>query len=155
MKNRVNNIQAELDKLKNRVGEKTAAKLELDKCSRIIQRLAEFSADCEECQQYFDELESHILQLLNQTKTEELTKQDIKLHRKMVASITSHLMDKHKLVTSGYYMSIYLAFGLSMGLVFGMLLFDNMPLGMPLGMAMGIAIGSGLDADAKKKGKVL
>ncbi|MEW9110028.1 MAG: hypothetical protein AB2374_11815 [Cytobacillus gottheilii] len=155
MEERVIKLQADLEELKNKVGEKIAAKLELDKYSRIIHRLAEFSADCEECRQYFDELESHLLQMVNQAKTKELTPQEIKVHRQMTANITSHLMKKHQLVPSGYYIGIYLALGISIGLVLGFLLFDNMPLGMPIGMAMGVAIGSGLDADAKKKGKVL
>ncbi|WP_257391520.1 hypothetical protein [Cytobacillus gottheilii] len=155
MEKLVNKIQSDIEELKNRVGEKNAAKLELDKCMRIIKRLEEFSANCEECHQYVNDLESHFIKLLNQTKTEELTQQDIKLHRKITANITSHLINKHKLVTSGYYMSVYLSLGLSLGMVFGLLLFDNMPLGLPIGMGIGVAIGSGLDTDAKKKGKVL
>ncbi|WP_154651045.1 glycine zipper family protein [Robertmurraya massiliosenegalensis] len=39
--------------------------------------------------------------------------------------------------------------------MFGLTIFDNIALGIPIGMCLGLAIGTGLDSDAKKKGKTI
>lgn len=147
---RIEELKILVDELAERGGEKTAAKLELDKCKRIFERLASFAPECVECGHYLDELENHMVQLKD--KVDHLTKDEIKQHRLMVVKISSHLQKQHKLVESGYYMSIYMSLGLSLGVVFGLLLFDNIGLGLAMGIGVGLAIGVGKDEDAKKKG---
>jgi hypothetical protein len=69
-----------------------------------------------------------------------------------MATFISHLQKKHKLVTDGTNLSMYISLGLSVGVVFGLLLLDNLALGISFGFSIGIAIGIGLDESAKKKG---
>ncbi|MFD1849431.1 hypothetical protein [Oceanobacillus bengalensis] len=150
---RVEKLKTILEEFRNTVDEKDARKLELGKCNRIIQKLGSFSSECEECFQHFIDLENHIIQLVD--KVDELIENDVKHHKQKIDNISSHLQKQHKLVTSGYYLSIYMSIGTSLGIVFGLLIFDNIGLGLPLGMGIGVAIGAGLDADAKKKGMTL
>ncbi|WP_234028562.1 hypothetical protein [Lentibacillus sp. Marseille-P4043] len=69
----------------------------------------------------------------------------------------SNLQKKHKLVEEGYYLGIFMSLGLSLGVVFGLTVLDIGLLGLPIGVGMciGLAIGSGMDADAKKRGKTI
>lgn len=141
-----------IEDLRNSLGEKTSRKLELDKCNRLVKRLNILSSECEKCYQDFIDLEKHITELAD--KTDQLTKTDFKQHSQKLESISSHLLKEHKLVSKDYYLSIYMSLGLSIGLIFG-LLFDNLSLGLPIGLGIGVAIGAGLDADVKKKGKII
>ena len=150
---RVDKLKTILEEIRKSVDEQVAKKLELDKCERIIERVNSFSSECTECNQQFNDFENRILQLV--AKFDQLTENDIKQHKQKIDTISSHLQKQHKLVTSGYYLSIYMSLGISLGMVFGLIIFDNLGLGLPLGMAIGVAIGAGLDADAKKKGMTI
>ncbi|WP_407270348.1 hypothetical protein [Radiobacillus sp. PE A8.2] len=146
-------LLAMLKQYEKYVNDQTAKKLGLDQCERIITRLDHFSVECHHCQQYLNELESHIKQLKDNTAP---NKADVKVHTQKIAGIIAHLQKQHKIVTEGYYLGIYMSLGTSLGLVFGLLLFpDNFALGLPIGIGTGVAIGAGLDADAKKKGLTL
>lgn len=150
---RVDKLNAILEELRNHVDEKVVTKLELEKWSRLIQRLDSFSFNCEECNKYFADCENHFVQLLD--KSAELIEDDFKQHKLKMITISSHLENRHNLVQSGHYLSIYMTIGTSLGIVFGLVIFDNLALGLSLGTGIGIAIGAGLDADAKKKGLTL
>ncbi|MCG1028908.1 hypothetical protein J5S49_11450 [Virgibacillus halodenitrificans] len=150
---RVSTLKAILQEIRNTVDEQLNLQLELNKCERIIQRLNSFSAACEECNQHFTLLEDDILQLKD--KLGHLKDSDLKHHKQTLETISSHLQGKHKLVSSGHYLSISMCFGPSIGLLFGMLIFDNIGFWLPIGMGIGIIIGAYLDADAGKKGLVL
>ncbi|MCA1042536.1 hypothetical protein LCM00_23895 [Bacillus infantis] len=150
---RVEDLNNILEEIREKADEKTAAKLELDKCKRIIQRLNSFSTDCEKCYQHFLGLENHLIQLNG--KADHLTEDEIKHHKKLIDTISSHLQKQHKLVARGYYLALYMSIGISIGTALGLVVFDNLALGLPLGMCMGIAIGTGLDEGAKKKGMTL
>lgn len=150
---RIDRIKNCIEEIVADVDEKTAAKLELDKCRRIVERVGSFSNGCEKCDEYLDELEEHFTEI--QEQAHQLTKEDYKNHYKKTEYISSHLQKKHNLIPSGYYMSLYMSLGLSFGLLFGLLVFDNIALGLPIGMVLGMAIGTGLDMDAKKKGKTI
>jgi hypothetical protein len=151
---RIDKLNTIFDEIQKTVDKKVATKLEIDKCRRIIQRLNSFSTDCEECYQHFIELENHLIQLAEKVE-HQVEDDDFKNHKQIIANVTSHLEKQHKLVTSGYYLSVYMSIGMSIGLVFGLLIFDNLALGLPIGMGIGVAIGAGLDEDAKKKGMTL
>ncbi|MFD1413649.1 hypothetical protein [Oceanobacillus jeddahense] len=145
-------LTKEIEDLRNSLGEKVSKKLDLDNCHQLIQRLGTLSSECETCYQSFNDLESHLVQLLD--KPGQLTKNDFKHHHQKINNISTHLMKKHKLVTKDYYLSIYMSCGLSIGLVFG-LLFDNLALGLPIGLGIGVTVGAILDADVKKKGRTI
>ncbi|WP_245548510.1 hypothetical protein [Gracilibacillus lacisalsi] len=132
---RVKKLITMLEELRNTVDEHVAPKLEIDKCKRVVQRMSSFSDDCKDCYQYLVEFEEHLRQLSG----EYLAEMDVKHHKQKLINISSHLQKQHKLVTSGYYLSIYMSIGTSLGVVFGLLIFDNIGLGLPLGIAMGVA----------------
>jgi hypothetical protein len=150
---RVDKLITILEEIKNTADNKIAAKLELDKCQRIIQKLSSFSSECAECNQHFIELEDHLIHLSNNIN--QLSEDELKIHNQIIGNISAHLQKQHKLITSGFYLSVYMSLGMSLGLVFGLLIFDNIALGLPLGMGIGVAIGAGLDEDAKKKGRTI
>ncbi|WP_229683204.1 hypothetical protein [Virgibacillus oceani] len=150
---RVDKLKTILEEIGNTADKQVVTKLEIEMCNRFIQRLSSFSSDCEVCYQHFITLENHIIQLKD--KLDQLAENDFNYQKQTLATISSHLQKKHNLVSSGYYLSIYMSLGTSLGVVFGLLIFDNIGMGLPLGMGIGVAIGAGLDADAKKKGKTL
>jgi len=151
--NRADELKFKLSELGHSIEPKLVKHLDLEKCERIINRLVEFSSDCEACSKHFSDFENHLSQLLNQK--EYINKQSIKDHTTFVSQIESHLTDQHDLVSSGHYTGIYMSLGLSLGLLFGLVIFDNIALGLPIGLAIGLAIGAGKDEDTKKKGKTI
>ncbi|WP_443659185.1 hypothetical protein [Clostridium algidicarnis] len=146
-----NEILANIQLLRNEIDEKLAGRLKLDLLERIYKRL--YSFDCNECNKYLNELDDQVRELRN--KRGLLDKQELKQHTKKIEAMKLHLQKEHKLVPEGHYTSIYISIGVSLGLIFGLTLFHNLALGLPIGMAVGVGVGSGLDADAKKKGKVI
>ncbi|MCM3634702.1 hypothetical protein [Paenibacillus camelliae] len=150
---RMDNLKAIVYELSHQVDEPVAAKLELERCHRIIEKLSSFAPVCEVCVQQLIELENHFVHRRDQLA--QLSSADVSVHKQLIDSIKSHLMKQHKMVTSGLYLSIYMSLGTSLGVVFGLLVFDNIGLGLPLGIGVGVAIGAALDADAKKKDLVI
>ncbi|MBU3227096.1 hypothetical protein [Clostridium algidicarnis] len=146
-----NEVLANIQLLRNEVDEKLAERLKLDLLERIYKRL--YSFDCNECNKVINELDDQVRELRN--KKGLLDKEELKQHIKKIEAMKLHLQKEHKLVPEGYYTSIYISIGVSLGLIFGLTLFHNVALGLPIGMAVGVGVGSGLDADAKKKGKVI
>ena len=151
--NRAEKLKLRLNEIRNTIDPKPVKHLELEKCERIINRLAEFSSDCDSCSQRLSDFENHISLLLTQKET--INKQVIKDHTAFINQIESHLTDQHDLVSSGHYTGIYMSLGLSLGLLFGLVIFDNIGIGLPIGLAIGLAIGAGKDEDVKKKGKMI
>lgn len=146
-------LMEELVELKAYIDDKLAKKLDLEQLERIIKKLSSFSPECEECNRKLNEVERHINEL--RKRNGQLSNEDFKQHNRIIGNIKDHMHKAHNIVAGGYYLGIYMSLGMSVGLVFGMLVFDNIALGLPIGMCLGMAIGSGLDEDAKKKGKSL
>lgn len=145
-------LLATIRKVKSAVSKESCKKLNLNKCERVVQRLASFSEDCADCQRYLLELKNHFIQLeANIDRVDTVINQ----HKKLINELVSHLQKKHKLVPEGMYLTLYMSIGMSLGIVFGLTIFENIGLGIPIGMSLGIAIGAGLDADAKKKGNTI
>lgn len=139
--------------LKAGMDEKTAKRLDLYLLERIIKRLDSFSNEFEECRKNLMELKEHINRLKG--KQGKFDKKDFKENSTKIYKMISHLQNKHKLVTEGYYMSIFMCLGMSIGIVFGLAIFKNIDIGMPMGICFGTLLGICLDADAKKKGKII
>lgn len=145
-------LHRNIEVLKGMLTEKEVKKLDFDLLQRIIIRLNSF--DCNECKEYLQEIDEHTKMLIEKGKP--VDKSDFEGYQKKISDSISHLQKEHKLVREGYYMSVYMPLGMSVGLVFGLAIFENnIALGLPMGMCIGIAIGSGLDADAKKKGRTI
>ncbi|MDQ0232683.1 hypothetical protein [Metabacillus malikii] len=153
MENNGNELKLIINKLKQTVDTQTFKKLELEKCERLVERLTSFSESCEECQRKFIEAEEHFSRL--DEHIDQLPTSEMKEHKQFVSQTVAHFEKEHDLVTEGYYVSLYMSIGLGLGVMFGLTIFDNIGLGIPIGFAIGLAIGSGLDADAKKKGKTI
>lgn len=150
---RVNKVKAILNQIEAQMDKKMVKQLELEKCRRMIDRLAEFSSDCELCTEHFAEFDNYLSQL--STQKDSFTKREIKEHRKFINQFEAHLFDEHKLISQGYYKSIYMSLGMSVGLIFGLIFFDQVALGLPIGLVIGLAIGSGRDEVAKKEGRTI
>ncbi|MCH1624459.1 hypothetical protein [Fredinandcohnia quinoae] len=153
MEKQIDEIKAMIRTLRSNISINSSKRLDLDKCERMIDRLGSLSVSCKKCQQYLLEVKDTIKQL--ESNADRIEKLEIKPYKKLMNDIISHLQKEHKLVTEGFYLSIYMSVGMSLGLVFGLTIFDNIALGLPIGMCIGIAIGASLDADAKKKGKII
>jgi hypothetical protein len=139
--------------LEDRFDQKELRKLDLDQLVRILIRLDSLLPGCEDCEKLLVEMENCLNQLAGLSGT--LDKQEYDRYKKLVNQAVNHLQKKHKLVTPGYYTSIYIGLGLSFGVTFGLTLVDNLALGLCFGMAIGVAIGSALDADARKNDRIL
>jgi hypothetical protein len=149
----LNTVLNHLAEIKGKYDEKDIKKLDLSLTERVAKRLDEFSGTCDTCSQILDDLEANLKNIL--LNKQSLDKDTIYAFHKHQKIYISHLSREHKLVREGHYASTYLALGTSLGLVFGLTVFDNIGLGLPIGLAVGLAIGSGMDADAKKQGKVI
>lgn len=153
MDNQTDHVKSMISELRRTVSEPILKKLNLNKCERVAEKLASFSSNCEDCQVQLLELENQLNLIKEDIETIDDTK--IKLFQQSISHITSHLEKKHKLIQEGHYLAIYMSLGISLGVVFGLTIFDNIALGIPIGMCLGLAIGTGLDSDAKKKGKTI
>ena len=72
----------------------------------------------------------------------------------LLSSYKAMLLKKYKMVSKGYYLTIWMPLGIAIGMPWG-LLFKNIALGLPLGIGVGMAIGGGLDKKAENEGRVL
>src|SRR5690606_3669979 len=124
-----------LDDIKGAVDKKAAANLELNKWKSMIQGLYSLASNCEECSKQLQGVEEYLTQLkekANHSEEIDYTKHKLRYH-----NISNHLTKQHEIITSGYYLSIFMSIGSGLGLVFGMLIFDNMILGLVFGAAIG------------------
>ncbi|MGP4072738.1 hypothetical protein ACTWQB_09315 [Piscibacillus sp. B03] len=151
--NQADRIVNDIKVIKQQLSEKMTTKLGLDQYIRMTKRLDDHASECEECVNYLNDLEMHFKDL--QHRINELNKDNYQRHHKQTNLLKGHLQKKHGLVPENHYMTLYMSVGISLGVALGMLLFDNIALGIPIGMTLGIAIGTGMDSDAKKKGKVI
>lgn len=115
---------------------------------KVVNRLASFS-DCTQCSDYLQSLSEHVRDLGDRSQA------SLEQHKQVVQEIIAHLKKEHGLVESANYTSLYMVLGMNFGLVFGLTVFDNLALGLSLGMCIGIGLGAAMDADIKKKGKII
>jgi len=152
-------IVKKIDRYKDKFNKRDDKKYKLDLLLRMAKRVAGFSADCVECQNFQGEITKLAEDSGNLIKA---SKEERKNHFKMINSILKHLQKQHKLITEGENFGIWIGIGIAigsgMGIVFGVGL-NNIGIGIPfgagIGMAIGSAIGGGMDAKAKKEDRVI
>ncbi|MGB3458520.1 MAG: hypothetical protein WBB08_04350 [Halobacteriota archaeon] len=152
-------IVKEIGRHKDKFSKRDYKKYKLDLLLRMAKRVASFSADCVECQNFQGEIKKLAEDLGNLVQA---SKEERKSYFKMINSILKHLQERHKLITEGENFGIWTGIGIAigggMGIVFGVGS-DNIGIGIPIGAGIGIAIGSAIgsymDAKAKKEGMVI
>ena len=152
-KRMADNLLIELGKLKEGLGEKQVKQLHVKLMERVIIRMVSYSTDCKECEKFLAALKDHFKNL--RKKNGQFGKEDMKEHRRQLDIMVSHLQKDHKLVTEGYYVSMYMLLGSGVGLVLGLITFNNPGIWLPIGLCLGLAIGAALDVSAKKKGQTI
>ena len=145
-------IKKQIELLKNSLTDKDYKKYKLRMFICVVERVAQFSPECGQCQLFKQDVSTLSQDVSNMSQMP--NKESRKGYFKSMNMIISHLKKQHKLVTEGYYVGMWIGIGLALGLPFGIPL-GNISLGMPFGMAIGVAIGTSLDAKAKKEGRVL
>jgi hypothetical protein len=151
-KDKIENLNRIVSSLKHKCDNKDEKKLKINLLVRCVKRIIDFSGECNECRNLIIEMEEIIVKLNSSFNS--VDRVIYKDYQSMLKRIVSHMQKNHKLVSDGYYVGMYMSLGIALGLPLG-LNFDNIALGIPIGLCIGITIGSAMDADAKKKGKVI
>jgi len=146
-----NRIDKEISQHQDNLGKKEAKKYKLDMLLRIAKRVDYFSTICGECQMYQPDI-ARLTQDLGDIVN--ISKEARQGYFKTIGKITKHLQKRHKLVTPGQYMGMWIAISMGIGAGIGAAL-GNPSIGPGIGIAIGVAIGSYLDKKAKKEGKVI
>ena len=146
-------IAKEISLNDNTLSKKDYKKYKLELLSRVARRVDDFSATCGECQMFKQDI-TGLLQEIGYVVGMTMSKERRKSYFKRLNNIIKHLQKQHKLVTEGYHTGIWMAIGTGIGVAIGAAT-DNVGIGTPIGVAIGLAIGAGLDAKAKKEGRVI
>lgn len=148
-----NDLLKKITSIKTKLVLKLIKKLRIEMMERCVKRMISFSGECEECKELMIKTDK----ILEQTSKHlnSLNHKVYKDHYGCLQKSVVHLQRKHKLVKPNHHTEMWMGLGIALGLPLGMAIFDNIALGLPIGLAIGLAIGSGLDAHAKKKGKVI
>ncbi len=142
---------------KDRLSKRDYKKYKLDLLLRIAKRVADYSPDCGECQNFRGE----IIKLTEDLGDLHSSKEKRKGYFKVIEIFTKHLQKSHKLITEGKNIKTWTIIGLLIGgFVLGTIFraagmsmgFSN---GLLIGLIFGGVIGIALDAIAKKRGKVI
>jgi hypothetical protein len=145
-------LLSKITEKKKYISDKQSKYYSLDLLVRIINRLALFSEECQECAGFINNLESYIDSIVVNAD-----KQTNKIYHAYINSIISHLQLKHKLVSENYYLTVFMPLGMVFGTAFSSIdSFKGLSSGgIGIGLCLGVAIGSSMDTNAKKKGKVI
>ena len=136
---------------KDTFNKKESKKYKLDLLLRLVKRVDDFSAYCGECQIFQQDITRLTEDLGNISL---MSKDEQKSYSRTINNIVKHLQKKHKLVSKGQNMGIWMAIGTGIGTALGIAL-GNPGIGPALGVGIGLAVGSYLDNKAKKEGRVL
>ena len=151
-KDKVESLRRAVSSLRQNCGNKDRKRLRVDMLARCVERVIDFADGCDKCGDLIVETERVLLQF--DTTSNRADQEISRTYQYVLKSMVSHLKDHHKLVSDGHYVGTYMSLGVAMGIPFG-LMFANIALGIPIGLCIGTAIGSSMDADAKKKGRVI
>jgi hypothetical protein len=133
----------------------------LDPLLSAAQRIDQFSPDCTQCQMFRDDINTLMRNAPDaaQHSDKELVRSFLNDVDRIVVKITSHLRKEHKLVTSGYYKSLFGVLGYIIGIVcqyvFGYVFRSYFFLWPYVGIGLGLVIGAFLDAKAKREDRIL
>ncbi len=136
---------------------KEVKKYKLDLLLRIARRVADFSEECGPCQVF----QPDITQLGQELGTLSRRSKDARrAYARKIKLIVRHLKSRHKLVTEGHYRNLGMAIGTGVGAAFGGALSaagvgTGLGAGAGIGAGLGMTLGAGLDAKAKKDGRVI
>jgi hypothetical protein len=141
------------------IEEKTASfdetlhkKVETAYVKRLLDKMATHSASPEALQDFQQQMEAFVAVIPTSEGFNDKTLRKDFYKKKNIIKNTA--TSKHKLVSKGYYMSIWIALGMALGMPWGVA-FGNIALGLPIGLAIGLAIGTSLDRKAAKEGRVV
>ena len=123
----------------------------MDLLLRVAKRIASFSVDCSECQNFQIEIKKLAENLDNLIQS---SKEERKIYFRTIDNVIKHLQKYHKLIVEDENLGIWIAIGIAIGVAFGSSL-DYIGAGIAFGIVIGGAIGSYLDDKAKKDGKVI
>ena len=148
-------LEQDIARLKGKLNIKQAGSVKLNLLERIVKRLNSFSDTCDACRESTRNLKVFTDKM--DTSWESFNKTDFKPYHIALKYCISHLEKNHKLVTEGYYASLYMAIFMPIGIAMGIAFNASwgIAIGVAVGMCIGLAVGSGMDADAKKKGQVI
>lgn len=127
-------------------------RIDFDFLERLWDRLNGYSDNCSICMELIPQINSLIEYIYSNQN--QLDSKYIAEYNKMLITVTNHLEKEHKLIREGHYIGMYMPLGVCFGVTFG-IIFNNISIGISFGMLFGVAIGSLMDADAKKKGKII
>jgi hypothetical protein len=146
-----NDIVKEIDKHKGRFIRRDYKKYKLDLLLRVAKRVASFSVDCSECQNFQIELKKLAESLGNLIQS---SKEERKSYFRTIDNVIKHLQKSHELIVEEQNLEIWIAIGVTIGIALGSSL-GNIGAGIAIGAGIGVAIGAPLDDKAKKDGKVI
>lgn len=149
-------IVKEITLYKDRLSKRDYKKYKLDLLMRIAKRVADYSPNCGECQNFKKE----ITKLTEDLGDFHSSKEKRKGYFKVIEIFTKHLQKSHKLIVEGKYISTWTVIGFIVAFVLGTLFkasgmsmgFSN---GLIIGLIFGGVIGFALEIIAKKRGRVI
>jgi hypothetical protein len=122
----------------------------IDKLVKLARHIDGFN-ECADCLNLKLEIEKLVTQLRSAGR---MNKEQRRSYQGRMECMVSHLQKKHKLISEGQNLAIWLSIGTALGLVLGGI-FGDTAIGIPVGVALGVGIGAALDAQAKKDGRVI
>ncbi len=136
---------------------KEVKKYKLDLLLRLARRVADFSEECGQCQVFQPDITQMGQELGTLSKR---SKDARRAYARKIKLIVRHLQSRHKLVTEGRYRKLGMAIGSGVGAAFGGILSAagagaGLGGGAGIGAGLGMTLGAGLDAKAKKDGRVI
>ncbi len=144
------NIKRTLEGIKTAIDASEIKEYHLDRLDRLARHIGGFGT-CSECCGFKPEVEKLVDELRNAGR---MNKEQRRSYLGRMERMVSHLQKKHRLISEGQNLAIWLSIGTALGLALGAA-FSSTAIGIPVGLALGVAIGSALDAQAKKEGRVI
>jgi hypothetical protein len=140
-----------LEYFKQHFDKKNNKNLKLESLERIIRRIAEFSPTCTDCQRYQPMIDDILHSLGGQLQS---SREDRRTYYKNLRELTTHMTKKHHLRAAGTFIALGLSMGPGIGISLGVAM-GNIGAGLAIGTGFGLVLGSGLEARAKREGKII
>jgi hypothetical protein len=161
-----NGIVQKINGLKNTLNQKYYRWYKLDSLtpgarltplSSAARRIDQFSPDCEQCTAFRDDVDRLISNApdVSQKDDKELLGSFLNDIDGSVAKMTGHFRKEHKLVTEGFYKSLFAAAGAVIGMVIAFVVIPYNTVWVIVGAGAGLVVGAILDAKIKKEDRIL